>query len=140
MGTPIPPPFEPPPVPGGDACAICWGAGKPFGADGTPDSVSVNFSGINKGDSWSPGDGEPIEGLFEIPQSILSACFYLFQDAEWTITVFFDSDHTDITAESAIGKIHFETPNAAICAIAAINERDAEFIGGSAIIYIPGVE
>ncbi|MCK5617168.1 hypothetical protein KAR91_85685 [Candidatus Pacearchaeota archaeon] len=71
------------PPPPGSFCAICWGSGRPFGAGPTPSVVTIQFSGIEKGDLWVPADGEPPNNNYRLEQS--SSCVYEFLNADTAI-------------------------------------------------------
>lgn len=52
----------------GDDCLTCYGAGA------TPLHYYVMFVGIEKGDNWILGDGEPPNGLYDITQHPVNPC------------------------------------------------------------------
>lgn len=80
MGTPVPP-FEP--VPPGETCSVCWGAGKPFGVGPTPSEVRVMITGIEKGPDWEIGFGEPPAGSFDLTQTFGVPCGWTFENPEF---------------------------------------------------------
>lgn len=60
----------------GQACALCFGDGKTFGAIPTPSVVTVVFSDIEIGPAWVSGDGDPPNNSYRLRQN--TPC--LFQD------------------------------------------------------------
>lgn len=50
MGTPLPP-NEP-----GQPCALCFGAGQPFGAGDTPKFITLSLEALVPGQFWIPED------------------------------------------------------------------------------------
>ncbi len=140
MGIRIPPPIIVPPSNAGDACSNCWGNGKVFGDGGTPDEIWLNFSGINKGPNWIEADGEPIEGLFQLLQTVPLPCAYLASEIDWIIDCTFEADDTTVGVLAATGPIVFQAFDNEACEVFVMNETDDHFTGGSCLIIIPEVE
>lgn len=139
MGTRIPPPYEPPPVVAGVACAICWGTGKPFGAEGPPATLPVMFSGVNKGPDWVTGDPEPIEGVFDLPQDPFDGCDFGGIFPQFSMTVSFKSTETEVLAYSNLGPVAFYGKNLEACQEFVNNEENSTFVGGTCRVYIPEI-
>ena len=140
MGTPVDPITDPDPVPVGTDCDICWAEGKPFFGRRTPSSLVLYFSGINLASDWLPGNGAPIDGMFDLSQSILSPCFFGLVTDNYTMTCLFDSTETLVYVESAEGFVQFESPNSEPCTLLILNEQDFKFVSGSCQIILPGTE
>lgn len=140
MGQPIPEAIEVDPVAAGDACMICWGTDKPFGDGDTPESITVNFSGVQKGPDWLAGDGEPIEGEFELTQDPGNACTFNGGAPDFLIICDFTAVNTEVTVLSALGPIAFLSQGSGPCETLVFNEEVSEFENGSCKIIIPEVE
>lgn len=125
-------------VAAGDACSVCWGAGKPFGDGDTPESIVLNFSGINKGPSWSTGDPEPLSGEIELPQNpsvpcnfsdLIGTVGYEFTFLAGTTALSVDDGGTDLFVALVVGA----------CSITLFNELTTMFVGGTCQVFIPEV-
>ena len=139
MGTIIPPPYEPPPVAAGSACPRCWGSGKPFGDDGPPVTLPIMFSGVNKGPNWIAGDGEPIEGVFDLPQDPFDGCNFGGIFPQFSMIVNFTTTETIVLAYSNLGPIAFDGTESDICQEHVRNDNDDKFTGGTCRVYIPEI-
>lgn len=137
MGTIIPPPAgPPPPQPPGLACVNCWGPGKPFGDGDTPEVIFVSISGVEKGPTWDPGDGEPVNGDFIVPQFMVGCAYVLF-DPDFRVQVLYDVGDTNIGVINEMGKNGFTAHVATPCVTVADNENLGDFVNGSMVITIP---
>lgn len=136
----IPNPIEVEAVAAGDACSICWGPGKPFGDGDTPESITVNFSGINKGSTWSDGDGEPISGEFIIPQVVGIACQYVDNIGDDEVSILFDTVFTLVNVIRFGFVNQFTGISDDACGTFIFNTESGKFEGGSCEIFIPEVE
>jgi len=138
MGEPIPPPPFVPPTNAGFPCAVCWGTGKPFGDGETPDEIVIVVSGISKGPNWVPGDGEPIEGTFTIPQ--FTACDY--RDPFFPLGGFriaFLVENTSVLWRFDEITAYFAGVTANPCETIVSSVLVDHFQGGTARIYIPEI-
>ncbi len=141
VGTRIPPPEDfPPPIgpvaPGGD-CTVCWGIGKEFGDIDTPSAIQVVFSGINKGPNWLPAYGEPLNGLFLIPQVVPVPCAYQKTAAQPTITLVFGVAGTGLRMDDSLTGAKYFFAAAGVCVLEFVNEENDHFVGGSAELTLP---
>lgn len=136
MGTIIPPPYEPPPVAAGVACALCWGIGRPLGPGSTPQFIFVQLSGINKGPDWFAALGEPMSGDFELEQVAGFPCDYILVVGPNTIRVSFRSPKTDVLVEAggSIDMLNGDSDD--LCGLFVLNTTSGFFIGGSCLIYL----
>jgi len=136
MGTPP----AVPPVAAGDLCPFCWGPGKTFGPEGTPESIIVNFSGIEKGPDWIPALGEPIDGTFEVTQDLVLPCKFTGPGVGGSgISLTFGVGVTSMTAETSLGNTCFVRAAAACRTVVGNEGVFTLFIGGTATIIIPEV-
>lgn len=139
MGTLIPPPTIPDPVPPGDPCDFCWGPGKPFGLV-TPEELIITVTGIEKGPNWMPIDGDPPNGVFILSQPFPAVpCFFISPFVDPRIGIFFDVASTGVDGEVSSGEMFFEALPAVPCLTVIENELDDHFTGGTATITIPPV-
>lgn len=67
----------------GDTCSVCWGAGKPFGTSPTPSVVTAVFTGFEKTVLWVPGDIEPPNYSFRLPQVL--PCRFDFRGVDFNV-------------------------------------------------------
>lgn len=126
-------------VAAGDACVICWGTGKPFGSGSTPESISVNFSGIEKGPSWNPGDNEPIDGEFTLYQDGSVPCKYEAFTASFFISVEFTAVKTTVDAWDNVMQNHCDGETAEPCSVLLFNAGIWRYVNGSCLIIIPEI-
>ena len=139
MSEVIPYPLEINAVAAGDPCSICWGTGKPFGDGDTPESITVNFSGINKGSTWSSGNGDPISGDFIIPQVVGIACQFVGTVGDDEISILFDSVFTLVNVIRSGSVNQFTGISNGACGTFVFNTESNPFTGGSCRIFIPEV-
>lgn len=137
MGTP---PILPP-VPAGDHCSVCWGVGKVFGSDSTPNSVEITFENIQKGPDWIPALGEPIDGTFTVLQDVSNPCIFRTTSGPInSVFIFFGVGSTGISGTSSTGGTSFAGA-AGECALVIGNAGVFTlFEGGTATIRIPVIE
>ncbi len=132
----LPPPFGP--VPDGMDCINCWGIGKPFGDGDTPEQIQITFSGVNKGPTWAPADGEEIDGTFALAQFAVG-CAYRNVGGDHFIQVIFQAGRTTVSGHSTTGRSAFAADIFTPCLTDFVNEAAGNFQDGSAIIVIPEV-
>lgn len=140
MGTPIPPPTDPPPVSPGSACSVCWGSGKPFGDGDTPDQIFLSLSGIDKGPLWHGGLPEPPNGEFVLTQRIGSPCIF---DTPIGLIAYNVGFFPTLTAVSilTIGPTYiFNGQDLIVCDTFLLNMITDYYVNGSALITIPEIE
>lgn len=140
MGTPIPPPIIPDPVPPGGPCTTCWGSGKPFGDGDTPESVTANVSGINRGRFWDPSDGEPPNGVIILPQQGLSGCSFELVTANHTFLLAWTSAMSRFTIRLPSSALVFAGTVLDICKTSFTNVVGFSFFGGTVEIKVPEIE
>lgn len=136
MGTIIPDPFEPPPADAGDPCSVCWGPGKTFGDVDTPEKIWVSFSGVNLSEDWLPINGDALEGLFELTQSIPQPCIFVAPPGPLVIQVWFSNLFTNVGAIHATEGIKFSGAPPDKCQTLIDNEIIIHFVGGTCKIYL----
>ena len=140
MGTPVPPPITPDPVPAGDTCIRCWGAGKEFGDIATPSKITISISGVVKGPNWFPALGEPPDGVFELTQLGFSPCGYGLTAGGIAYTAGFNQFGTEVTITDLIfGTVYFSMSEN-ICELLTFSFDLGFFDGGTILIILPGVE
>ena len=130
------PRFEIAPPPAGSFCPVCWGSGKPFGAGPTPSKVTAIFSGIQKGDLWVAGDGEPPNGSFGLEQSL--SCSFTFINNDVDILFDLSGPGTILTADNPNG-LSFDGAANDLCILAFIDTRsqtNTKFYGGQAEVVL----
>ena len=139
MGVPVPPPLIVDPVSPGDLCASCWGVGKTFGDTPTPESVTVNFSGISKGPIWTPDFGEPPDGDFIIPQNEVISCFFRLRIGDILYVVIWNDVVTFVQKEDLGFGEQYTAAGKNACDLFCTTVERGHFIGGSALIILPEV-
>lgn len=139
MGTPIPLPTIPDPVPPGDFCDSCWGPGGLFGVGPTPESILVTVFGIKKGPNWGVLDGEPLEGEFTLDQNVVLPCLYRGGGGGSLLQVLFLSNATGASIVAPSAETMFFYNQLIACNILLDNEEDNHFVGGTVKITIPKV-
>lgn len=138
MGTLIPQPIIPDPVAAGNDCTICWGLDKPFGNGNTPESIVVNFSGIQKGPTWGVSDDLPINGKFTLTQ-IVDPKEYQLVDSGIGFAVIFLVDSTRIILRKIGFYDIFNGVTINACETLVYNYLNTRYINGSCLITIPEV-
>lgn len=140
MGEIITPPDDEPPFgpvgPGAD-CVNCWGIGKPFGSDDTPDKIQVKVSGVNKGPNWHGGNIEPPNGTYILNQIIGLPCAYRFAIPLVSLQVVFNVGNTGIIGIDKGIPDNWFFAFGGICDTEMDNAENDHFVGGSAVITIP---
>lgn len=139
MGTPIPPIFVPPDVPPGDPCTTCWGAGKPFGDGGTPGTIIVTFSGIDKAAGWVPGAGPLFNGDWVLVQVVGVPCRYLLNFFGLEIVLAFTSLITFLSVSRAGFLFMFRGTSPLPCQTFLFGSGSEWFTAGSVVLNISGV-
>lgn len=139
MGAPIPPPEVPPPAPEGFLCSECWGEGKPFGLL-TPDRVVIRISGVEKGPTWIPARGLPVNDDFICPQvDSISPCVFQGVIGLAYVNVAWGGGLTNIVAFTSTGYTYLAHVASGVCSTFKSNELTLDFINGSAQVFIPKV-
>lgn len=137
VGIRIPPPLIVIPPGAGDPCAFCWGPGKTFGDGDTPDQITVDVSGINKGPNWVPGDGEPPNSLYVLDQAGFGLpCAYQWFEPGLSVAIEFAAAVT--TAVIMVNGAVFAlagTSNEA-CDIWIASNVDDHFTSGSLLMFV----
>ena len=142
MGTPIEPPLVIDPVSAGDPCKIGWGVGKKFGDDDTPESIAVNFSGMNS-DSIPPATMNFLNDAFVLHQKEFSPCVYdllvsgYFFEIRWQAS---DSRCLLIADYGGLGAILFVEFTTQVAQTEFSNQAVLNPLGGTAYVHIPEVE
>jgi len=139
MGTPIPPERKPDPVPAGDDCGICWGIGKPLGDGPPPSQVIATFEGVEKGQYWIPGNGEPLDGDYVLTQGENHPCWWVNYDVPGDIEWYQDLGYSILHSHNDQGVlcvVQWEVE----CTTLFIHTNDMKFKGGSVKIRLPGIE
>ena len=135
MGTIIPDPPKEPPPDVGDACALCFGPGKPLGPGATPKWIFVSLSGINKGPDWETGNRLPLNGDFELQQDSGDHCLYRLDIDDVSLGVWFKSPGVIVfVSQFGPGDI-FQGLGENPCDTFVLNTITDFYIGGSAEIY-----
>lgn len=137
MGTPIPVPDPPTPVPPGELCENCWGPGKEFGDIPTPSSLTCIIDGVVKGPLWVPADGEPPNDTYELPQDPEQfACIFEILGAI-NLSVQFSRTTTQVEG-SITGRFgFFQGQSNAECVTVVRSIINQHFTGGTATIILP---
>jgi hypothetical protein len=140
MGTPIIPPVDPDPVDAGVDCVNCWGSGKSFGVDSTPESLVLTVSGMNKGPGWSSYYGDPPDGEYTIEQEAGLPCDYEGVDGDFVFKVFYLNTTSQAQIIYKSISLIFATTSNPVCALYMENVLTYIFVGGSMSISVPEVK
>lgn len=139
MGTPIPIPFVPSQQPAGNPCSNGWGPGKPFGDGPTPEKIWLEFNGVEKGPNWQVGDGEPVNGLFELTQDVGAPCAYALLAFPGTKFCTFTTTDIEVAGTNASPFLFFRNEDVPYDNLIGDNTVDDHFTGGEVKIIIPKV-
>lgn len=132
MGTPAPIFSE------GILCVNCWGPGQSFGPGTSPEFMSLASEGIEKGPSWVPGNGEPLNGEFTLTQRSVTPCVYRWDgngQERWQVA--FGAASTVIIGRSFGGQQMFSEITGTECVDSFENQESNFFVNGTATLFIP---
>jgi len=112
----------------------CFAAGK------TPLSIFANFTGIQIGDPWNPGDAAPLNGIFELTQTV--ACQWQVMVGTIMISYNADAPASIVVFDTAPPmNIFFSAVGKPACTFSMdndnVNPAVWKYYGGSVVLLSP---